>query len=507
MELTAEERGILAGSRGEAARRALEYQIEVGRFWGAKRFVPVTNVHMMGDIEVMGDAGLEFIRNEARTAARCAVATTTNARCIDFAYWDRLGQDAAEVAKERELIECLRRMDVVTTDTCINYQSVYQPHLGEHVAWGDTGTVIYANSVFGARSNFESGPAALAAALTGRTPEYGFHLAQNRKGTFAVRLEAKLDDLADWGAVGKIVGEAHQDYFAVPVFHGDCRVPSADELKHLGAALASYGSMGMFHFMGVTPEAPASVDGLVEKPPITDEDISRVYAGYNLGNGDARRDDVAINGAAVTDIDLLGRGQVAGDRSRGWRNASEAGDLERRVECIEEPVPSPDLRVALAHGAQRVDRDIGREGDGPAGRSGRDGAIVPGLGMRRAARGVGVEAARHAVDTERARFVERAEFFHGYSLRTLATMPTARLARPVVLMLRFGGMRDCFRRMPNLRSPEPGQPLGGFGKPTDFVPQKVAALRTARRLVYALAASAAALTCGRRTLRRSWCGA
>jgi predicted aconitase len=288
LELTAEERGILAGARGEAARRALEYQIDVGRFWGARRFVPVTNVHMMGDIEVMGDAGLQFLRDEVKSAARCAVATTTNARSIDFAHCDRLGQDPAEVAKERELIQCLRRMDVVTTDTCINYQSVYQPHLGEHVAWGDTGTVIYANSVFGARSNFESGPAALAAALTGRTPEYGFHLSENRKGSFAVQLEAKLDDLADWGAVGKLIGESHQDYFAVPVFHGYHRVPTADELKHLGAALASYGSMGMFHFMGVTPEAPASTDGFKEKILITDGDISKVYSAYSLGDGDPR---------------------------------------------------------------------------------------------------------------------------------------------------------------------------------------------------------------------------
>jgi len=293
LDLSAEEREILAGSRGEAPRRALEYQIEVGRFWGAKRLVPVTNVHLMGDIEVMGDAGLEFLRNEVKSAARCAVPTTTNARCMDFAHCERLGQDAAEAAKERELIQCLRRMDVVTTDTCINYQTVYQPHLGEHVAWGDTGTVIYANSVFGARSNFESGPAALAAALTGRTPEYGFHLAENRRGSFTVQLDARLDDLADWGAVGKLVGEAHQDYFAVPVFHGYHRAPSADELKHLGAALASYGSMGMFHFVGVTPEARSVEAAMGGRKPagaltVTDADISRVYEAYSLGDGDAR---------------------------------------------------------------------------------------------------------------------------------------------------------------------------------------------------------------------------
>jgi predicted aconitase len=288
LELTAEEREILAGKLGEATRRALEYQVEVGRFWRAKRMVPVTNVHLMGDIEVMGDGGLEFLREEVRLGARCRVNATTNARCIDFAHCDRLGQDPAEVAKEREIIQCMRRMDVVTTDTCINYQTVYQPHLGEHVAWGDTGTVIYANSVFGARSNFEAGPAALAAALTGRTPEYGFHLDEHRRGSFAVRLDAGLDDLADWGAVGKLVGEAHQNYFAVPVFHGYRRTPTADELKHLGAALASYGSMAMFHFDGVTPEAPPDFSLLREKTVVTEKDIESVYSGYDLGDGDAR---------------------------------------------------------------------------------------------------------------------------------------------------------------------------------------------------------------------------
>lgn len=293
MELTPEEQSILGGGRGEAARRALEYQIEVGKFWGAKRFVPVTNVHMMGDIEVMGDAGLEFLRNEVKQSARCAVPTTTNARCIDFAHCERMGQDAGEAAKEKEIIATLRRMDVVTTDTCINYQTVYQPHLGEHVAWGDTGTVIYANSVFGARSNFEAGPAALAAALTGRTPEYGFHLAENRIGSFSVELKAELGDLADWGAVGKLVGEAHQNYYAVPVFHGYRRVPTADELKHVGAALASYGSMGMFHFVGVTPEAPSvevAMGGVssFERIEITDEKIQKTLDEFKLGDGDAR---------------------------------------------------------------------------------------------------------------------------------------------------------------------------------------------------------------------------
>src|SRR5262245_6100614 len=284
MRFTPEEEAMLAGARGEAVRDALRYQLAVGEFFNAERFVPVTNAHMMGDIEVMGDGGLGWLKATGAKRARACVPLTTNARCFDFAHAARLGQDAGEAAKERELIEALRGMNALITDTCINYQTLYQPHLGEHVAWGDTGTVIYANSVFGARSNFESGPAALAAAITGRTPEYGFHLSENRKGSFTVELAAKLDDLADWGAVGKLIGESHQDYFAVPVFHGYHRAPTADELKHLGAALASYGSIGMYHMVGVTPEAPTLEAALggnrpVEEIVIDAASLGRVYAG------------------------------------------------------------------------------------------------------------------------------------------------------------------------------------------------------------------------------------
>lgn len=287
---------MLAGEEGEAVRRALSYQMQVGGFFGARRFVPVTNAHMMGDIEVLGDAGLEFLQEMRRLGARARIPITTNARCVDFAWADRLGQDPGECAKERQVIATLQGMDILTTDTCINYQALYQPHFGERVAWGDTGTCIYANSVFGARTNFESGPAALAAAITGRTPEYGFHLDEHRRGSFIVDLSgAALEDLADWGALGRIVGERHQSYHAVPVFTGFRRTPLADELKQLGCALASYGSMGMFHMVGVTPEAPTpeaafggAVPADVERMAVADADIEAVYRGYDLGDGDAR---------------------------------------------------------------------------------------------------------------------------------------------------------------------------------------------------------------------------
>ena len=290
MDLSNEELEMLRGERGNALRRALQLQVAVGEFYGAKRLVPVANAHMMGDIEVMGDGGLEHLRQMRRAGARCKVNISTNARCFDFDWVERLGQDGAEALKERELIACLRAMNVTTTDTCINYQTIYQPHFGEHLAWGDTGTVIWANSVCGARSNFEGGPSAMAAAMTGRTPEYGMHLEACRRGTFVVEVDAELEDVADWGALGKLVGEPHQSYYEVPVFTGLRRAPQADELKHLGCSLASYGSMAMFHMVGVTPEAPSTDMALAGNAPhttrrITALDIESVYRGYKNADG------------------------------------------------------------------------------------------------------------------------------------------------------------------------------------------------------------------------------
>lgn len=291
MKLTDEEQAMLRGEEGEAVSRALRFQVEVGRFFGAERFVPITNAHVMGDIEVMGDGGFGFLQGVALADAKCRVPTDSNARCMHFDdAADCVRPDKVEEAKERQVVSMLRDMRVATTDTCINYQTVYQPKLGEHVAWGDTGTVIYANSVFGARTNYEGGFSSFAAALTGRTPAYGFHLDAARRGSITVDLKATMRDCADWGALGRIVGHPNQDYFAVPVFEGVRDMPLCDDLKHLGASLASYGSQAMYHVVGVTPEARTAVAAIggrevTSRITVTDADIEAVYRAYRYVEG------------------------------------------------------------------------------------------------------------------------------------------------------------------------------------------------------------------------------
>ena len=257
MHLTEPERDILNGKHGAVLADVLREQVGVGEFFDAERFVEITNAHFMGDREVFGRAGLDYLRRLAAVGLRVRVPTTRNAQSVDLEQAHLLAQSAELIDGETETRPLLRNLGVSTVNTCIGYQSVYQPRFGEHVAWGDTGTVAYANSVLGARTNYEAGAAGLAAALTGRTPEYGYHLDTHRRANVRVRVTAPLEDVADWGALGGIIGERIRGYWNVPAVELVGRSgPLSDELKHFGASLASFGSMAMYHLVGTTPEAP-----------------------------------------------------------------------------------------------------------------------------------------------------------------------------------------------------------------------------------------------------------
>ena len=288
MRLDDEEKAMLAGALGRPRRWAIEQQIAVGRFFDAADFVPVAQVHLMADTESLGEGGVAFLEGIAASPAperRVRVPTLTDPRGIDFAAWRRLRQTETMAGLERRAIDAFRALGVLMTDTCINYQTIMPPVMGEHLAFGDTGSTIYANSVLGARSNFEGGPAALAAALTGRVPRYGFHLPERRRATRAFELRFRPADLAEWGAAGGMVGRALQSYWEVPAILGVEGAPSSDELKHFGAALASFGTVALFHMPGVTPEACARVEFVDGATPaataLTRDGLAEFLAGYD----------------------------------------------------------------------------------------------------------------------------------------------------------------------------------------------------------------------------------
>lgn len=309
MRLDDEERAMLAGEAGEARRWAIQHQIAVGEFFDAVDLVPVTQAHIMADTESLGEAGVAFLENFAaapEAERRVRVPTITDPRGLDFAVYKRLGQTDAMAALEARAIAALKSFGVLMTDTCINYQTILPPTRGEHLAMGDTGVVIYSNSVFGARSNFEGGPSALAAGLTGRTPRYGYHLDEARRATRLFRLDAVPRDLSEWGALGGIVGRACGSYWQVPLIDGVDAAPGSDALKHFGAAMASYGSVALFHMPGITADEAELVDPAVETVRIGRAEIDAFLASYA-----APGDKVDVVVFAAPQLSLIEMAEVA----------------------------------------------------------------------------------------------------------------------------------------------------------------------------------------------------
>lgn len=263
MKLNSTTAAMQAGELGNARQWAVEHQLQVGRFFDAQDMVAVSQAHMMADPESIGEAGVEFFENFATMPfadRQLRIPLITDPRGVDLSYYDPLGQTEEMANLERRFISACESMGVVMTNTCINYQTVNSPVFGDHVAYGDTGVVIYSNSVCGARSNFEGGPSALAAALTGYTPRYGLHLDQHRQATCRFKVCIQPKNLTDWGVLGAVIGRKAGSYWDVPVIEGiDC-IPTSDEMKHMGAAMASYGSTPLFHLLGITPECHTIAD-------------------------------------------------------------------------------------------------------------------------------------------------------------------------------------------------------------------------------------------------------
>ncbi len=314
MRLTQEEEAMRAGAFGPAVQWAIEHQIKVGSYLGAADFVPIVQAHIMADTESLGLAGVEWLERMAALPERhrrVRIPTITDPRGTDFAAAARLKQQPWMLDLERRAIAAFEALSVLMTDTCINYQTIMPPVRGEHCAYGDTGVVIYSNSVCGARSNFEGGPSALSAGLTGRTPRYGYHLDEHRRATLQVKVTYTPRELNEWGALGGIVGRLAGDYWQVPMLTGIERIPTSDEMKHFGAALASYGSVALFQMEGITPEAQRLSEVVPSGPSVRQHTVGESELRAFIDSYSKGIDNVDVVVFSAPQLSLLEMRQVA----------------------------------------------------------------------------------------------------------------------------------------------------------------------------------------------------
>ena len=250
---------MFAGEQGRATQKAMQILVALGKIYDAERLIRVSSVQVSGvSYKNLGDAGLEFL-NELARDGRARVKTTLNPAGMSLTDWESQGIASGFAEKQLEVIGAYEKLGIEISCTCTPYLAGNEPVFGNHIAWGESSAVAYANSVIGARTNREGGPSALAASLTGRTPLYGLHLRENRVPTVAVDVEAQLRRPEDFATMGYFVGRAVKD--GLPRFRGVKRA-ALEDLKTLSAALASSGGVAMFHIEGLTPESALRAKGL-----------------------------------------------------------------------------------------------------------------------------------------------------------------------------------------------------------------------------------------------------
>ena len=254
MKLNQEDRDMLEGKHGKAVQKSMEILTTLGEIFDAENMIPVHGVQIAGvSYANLGEAGLEFL-NEMAQDGKVRVLTTLNPAGMDRENWQELGIDEEFAKNQNRAIDAFAKMGIITTCSCTPYLIGNAPHYGQHIAWAESSAVCYSNSVIGARTNREGGPSALAAALTGKTPNYGYHLDKNRDGQVLVKVNVPLKGTDEFGVLGKIIGDKLVALGKKIPYIVGVTSATVEELKSFCASVATYGGTALFHMEGITPE-------------------------------------------------------------------------------------------------------------------------------------------------------------------------------------------------------------------------------------------------------------
>ncbi len=278
MYLTDEEQAILDGEKGEGVQKAMELVVALGKIYGADGLVDITSAHLSGaSYKTIGDGGLKYLEDMVNGGSKVSVPSTLNPIGMDRERWAEMHISEDFAVKQNRIVDLYGKMGIKTTCSCTPYVGVNVPKFGDHVAWAESSALSFVNSMIGARTNREGGPGALAAAILGKTANYGLHKEENRAPTVVIEAEIK-DTLFNHSLLGQAVGMRIGN--GIPYYRGI--KPGLEEGKTMAAAMAASGSVAMFHVEGVTPEASKYDISELEVIHIGEKELKDAYDHLNV---------------------------------------------------------------------------------------------------------------------------------------------------------------------------------------------------------------------------------
>jgi predicted aconitase len=302
MHLTPDEQRMLAGSEGPLVQEAMRFLVKLGEAYGAERMVDISYANVFIGSSFWGKGALTpgLLQDAVAAGMRVKVPTTFNnwgpgSPLGDQAVWETM--DVPSHIRELVLQEnqVARSLGIIPTWTCAPYlicDTGWYPK-GSHISAVESSAIVYFNSVLGARTNRDC-LAAFFAAVTGKYPECGYHLDENRYGVYHIDIQTSIEDKTDYGLLGLYVGKMVG--LDTPVFTGLAR-PRTRDLMELSAALASSGAVTLFHIVGVTPEAPDLATAFGGRQPrkriaVTRQDLEATH--INLTDREGKVDFVCL---------------------------------------------------------------------------------------------------------------------------------------------------------------------------------------------------------------------
>lgn len=285
MHLTKQEERTLSGEEGFGRQKAMELVVALGEIYRAKRLIPITSAQISGaSFKTIGDAGIKFLEDFSHEA-KVSVRASLNPLGLDERRWQSMGVDKKFFDKQARIISAYKSMGVELLYTCTPYLAGNRPRQGQHIAWAESSATVFANSYLGAKTNREGGPSALAAAVIGKTAEYGLHLEENRRPRVRIDIKVIPDGMVPLTGylVGKLAGKR------VPFVNGPSM--SEDEHKSFGAAMAAAGAVSMYAFSDSKRRKSTNTSQIEERLSIDARDIQDCADGLK---GDDAWDLVAI---------------------------------------------------------------------------------------------------------------------------------------------------------------------------------------------------------------------
>jgi hypothetical protein len=275
MKLTDQEMRLLNGEEGEIKALAMSYLVKLGNAFDGEEMVDILYAHMSSG-SALREGEIDYLEELAGKGARVVVPTSSEVIPVDLLNPEAISAPPDLVSEHLRLLSIQKQMGIISTYTCVPFTQGFIPPAGSYIASMETAAIIYFNSILGAKTN-RCGYFVLYAALAGKYPKIGYLLDENRKGTHLVSVETELSSPTEYGAVGFYVGSIVGS--GVPVFKG-IKQPRQEDLMQLGAALATSGTVAMYHIPGITPETPTIESAFKdhkarETIPVTKKEIQK----------------------------------------------------------------------------------------------------------------------------------------------------------------------------------------------------------------------------------------